>query len=59
MADIYVNDILIEEDLCDHCEPEDAIWVRDLEDIFWTGVKAGLKASTMADIEAKNIREPY
>ena len=59
MADIYVKGELIEEAVCDHCEPEDAIWGRDLEDIFWAGVQAGLKASTKADVVVKNIREPY
>lgn len=28
-----------------HCEPEDAIWGRDLQDIFYAGVEAGIRAA--------------
>ena len=29
--------------LTSHCEPEDAIWGRDLQDNFWTGLKVGVR----------------
>lgn len=59
MADIYVNDEKIGSFVDDLCEcPEDAIWSRDLGDIFWMGVKAGLKAAGEGDIEVKNITIP-
>ena len=60
MADIYVKGEKIDSCQDYLCEcPEDAIWHRDLEDIFWTGVKAGLQADTEDDIEVKNISDPY
>lgn len=26
-----------------HCEPEDAIWCRDLQDLYETGLKLGIR----------------
>ena len=55
MADVIVNGEEIGS-VRDRCEPEDAIWHRDLEDIFWTGVNAGLKAESLGDVAVINIR---
>ena len=39
------------------CEcPEDAIWDRDLGDIFWMGVKAGMMADEKEDISVLYTR---
>ncbi len=60
MADIFVKGKEIGScpDDLGEC-PEDAIWHRDLEDIFWLGVRAGLEADSKGDIEVRNISEPH
>ena len=58
MADIFVNGEELghcQDFLCD-C-PEDAVWARDLEDIFWLGVKAGRLTKQNSEIEVKNLKE--
>ncbi len=60
MADVFVKGKKVSEVADDLTEsPEDAIWCRDLEDIFWKGVTAGLLADTKQDVEIKNVTEIY
>ena len=60
MAIVLVEGEKIGE-ICDYlCDcPEDAIWHRALGDIFWAGVRAGLKAKSVKDIEVTEISDPY
>ena len=60
MADIYVDGKLVAScaDYLSEC-PEDAIWCRDLEDIFNAGVKVGRLTKDDSEFEIKNISDPY
>jgi len=60
MARVIVNGTVIGECRDDFSEcPEDAIWGRDLEEIFDLGVKAGMMANQLSDIVVDELTEIY
>ena len=60
MADVIVGGEKIAhfQDYISEC-PEDAIWHRDLQVIFWAGVKAGRMTKENSEIKIENISDPY